>query len=401
VKCWITPAILAVTIAQSTTAQVRDSAGIRIVEHGLGTRAAANWSVRRLRAVRLVTPATAKRVSPEFVGASTLDDGSIVAASRRLNQLLLFNAGGTLITRFGGQGSADGAFGALNGVFANKDSIYGLDSPVGGMVFTKAGVFVRALPKLVRAHGTASAALGVMGDGQTVALVESQLPREARVQPVLMDLVRTGARSGDSYTLGQLIGRYQVTSVDYPHPIPMALGPNARVAVFPDRACFGVSDIYEITCVSSEGTPRLIIRKAVPLRPVAATERLAFRNAVLEMKDRKGQPMPTEIRSKYEALLSATAYPDHLPVYSRLLPSRTGDLWVQRYRLEDGFPPTELVPIPSTETHWDVFDDRGAFKASVILPRFFVPFEIGADYTLGILRPPGAVEQLQVLRLGR
>jgi glutamate mutase epsilon subunit len=60
-----------------------------------------------------------------------------------------------------------------------------------------------------------------------------------------------------------------------------------------------------------------------------------------------------------------------------------------------------FYPPPTTPTHWNVFAPDGRLLSEVTLPARFTPFEVGADYVLGVSRDNDDMERATLLRLRR
>jgi hypothetical protein len=90
-------------------------------------------------------------------------------------------------------------------------------------------------------------------------------------------------------------------------------------------------------------------------------------------------------------MYASLAFPDTVPMLGRVLPDRSGHLWIQRYRLEQDEGPSD----------WIVLDPTGRAVARLALPGGLEVYEIGADYVLGRVQDDLDVEHVQMWPLER
>ncbi len=102
---------------------VRDSAGVRIVSHGLAT-SDATWALADSAVWRL--DGVPDRESPELSGverAAFLGDGRLVVGHRSVREMLIVDAMGVVVRAIGRQGSGPGEFQLLMGPFVSRDGL--------------------------------------------------------------------------------------------------------------------------------------------------------------------------------------------------------------------------------------------------------------------------------------
>ena len=90
----------------------------------------------------------------------------------------------------------------------------------------------------------------------------------------------------------------------------------------------------------------------------------------------------------YRSFLEEAGLPDTRPAYLHLLPDRTGNLWV-----------SEFARHPTAPGKWTVFDADGRWRGSVTMPPDFRPYEIGADWILGVERDEMDVQRVKLYPL--
>src|SRR5690606_24395441 len=82
------------------------------------------------------------------------------------------------------------------------------------------------------------------------------------------------------------------------------------------------------------------------------------------------ESLPTEQHAVLRTQHEAAPVADHFPVYSIVMTGRDGLLRVQEYPRPDD----------SGSSRWLLFDERGAIRGRLLLPRTFRPMEWGEDY---------------------
>ena len=79
-----------------------------------------------------------------------------------------------------------------------------------------------------------------------------------------------------------------------------------------------------------------------------------------------------------------------LPAISGLVVDREGNVWAEACDPELGNART-----------WSVFEPGGELLAEVTMPPRFRPYDIGADFVLGVIRDDLDVERIHMYRLHR
>ncbi|MGQ0642905.1 MAG: hypothetical protein ACT4P6_19335 [Gemmatimonadaceae bacterium] len=182
---------------------------------------------------------------------------------------------------------------------------------------------------------------------------------------------------------------------DVPPVNQVVFAPTPLTAIRDGRICLGYAVRYEIVCVDSLGRPLLTIHRDVPIRAVHDSARDAYRARRRTIPSRPGVTS-----AQREQSLAATQFARSFPAFSQLLLAPSGELWVQAYVTEDGFPAgrwrKSVVP-----SDWSVFDRSGRWIADCRLPPGFVPVEVGADYVLGVGVDADDVERVTLWTLRR
>jgi hypothetical protein len=383
---------------------VRDSSGVRIVENTQPALSPARaWRVDP-RAVLEIggDPAKGGDTLYEFVrvnGAARLTDGRIAVAVDGALAIRFYDAQGRFAQAAGRSGDGPGEFRQLMGLHALRgDTLFITDL---GEVewYTADGQFVR------RGASRATNEQGfiwpgaVLDDGSYVGLDWNDMsPLDPGSRIRNLPLVQVSADVQRIDTLGMLPAMEAPVDAT-PFGRRRVFSPAASLAAGGDGVYYGFPNRYEVTMYDRGGRVVRRIRRAHTPQRVTEGERTAYREYALQaaLSDRSH---PTT-RERAERFIGELVFAEEFPAFQTLLVDRAGYLWVKRYDYRDSF----LTPGPSTTetidvpTHWDVFDPEGVWLCSVELPARFTPFEIGADYALGLARDADEIEQIHLYRL--
>lgn len=384
---------------------VRDSAGVRIVENARPLLPAArSWRVDPRPEVDIGgNEATAGDTLYEFVrvnGAVRLSDGRIVVAVDGSLTLRFYDARGRFVRSAGRDGDGPGEFRQLMGLHALRgDTLFVTDL---GEVeyYTGDGRFAR------RGASRATNDQGyvwpgaVFDDGSYVGLDWNDtraVPAGRQVRS--LPLVRVSADGQRHDTIATLPAMEQVFDGRGPFGRQVVFAPAASVAAGRDRFYHGFPIRYEITVFDRNGSVLSVIRRAATRQRVTEAEREAYRSHTLQAA--LSDPYHPTTRERAERSIAQTVFAEEYPFFADLLADRTGHLWVKHYDYRDRFmipgrSSTRTIAVP---TRWDVFDPRGAWLCTVELPARFTPFEIGADYVVGLARDTDDIEQVHLYRL--
>lgn len=363
-----------------STAAVRDSGGITIVENG----AALSAPVVPMDTVPALNIGGNEQGQDydfsQVVGAVRLSDGKIVVADIGSAELRYYDSAGSFIRRAGRKGSGPGEFQALGLLWSMPaDSVLAYDA-VGrrASIFDSAGTYVRSVD-LSRAGFLQP--MGRMGDGTIVALGFSfnpdSMPPEGSLyrsqQPVLLvgsdsTLDTLGVFPGiDMYTVSMNFG-----GRSFPAPMMVNFGHITTVQARGDRIYLGDNARFEVAVYGRDGHISRLIRAGST--PESVTE--ADRNSALERNReammQNASRIPAAMRDQLETLLGQAKYAEQFPPFETIRLDQAGNLWVQHYA-------RHRAPIPYT-----VFDSTGSMISRVTLPARFQPMEIGTNYILGV-----------------
>lgn len=372
-----------------STATVRDSAGVTIVENaGDGTVWADRqpWMVPEEPMLDIGTLEGEEAYQLFQVSdALRLSDGRVVVANSGTSELRFFDADGRYLMSAGRKGSGPGEFERLWQVALIGDSIATFDWQLRRVsVFDAGGIFVRSYE--FRFPSGSPQAIGPFADGRWLSTT-NMVFSTGEMSGVRRDTAAYFVFSADGTEHDSLFSfpsweyymegdeRYVVA-----RSLPFSRGP--QHAVFADGFWAGVTDRYEIGRYAPDGTLELLLRRAHTHLPVTAEHVAAYRQEVLENLDSDNR------RRQFERMLAAMPIPETMPAFSRLLVDADGDLWVAAYE-----------PPGAEATTWTVYDPGGRMRGALTLPANLTVYDIGSDYVLGLWHDELDVPHVRLHRL--
>ncbi len=342
------------------TVRIRDSADVRIAENPRppeGSRL--GWEIGPAPTVKIgridgEDPYLFHRV----MNAARLSDGRIVVADAGSNEVRVFDATGTHLASWGGEGEGPGEFHDMHG-FARW--------PGDSVAVWEFG-----------AHEGLSI-LGAEGNlGRMLSFGTDVSRKEITVLGTPAVLTHTRVRSSDGPGLRVRYQRYEIRNADGEVTASLGTFPAAEfftfrnqgtlvflqitfsrsviAAAWQDLAVVSPNHSYEIRAFDIDGTLRRIVR--LDHSPIPATRSL------LEME--LGEDAGEHLREM--------PLPETLPAFSTVMSDALGHLWVREY------------PVPGFETPhplWMVFDPDGRALGYMETPPGVLIYQIGADYILG------------------
>lgn len=372
--------------------QVRDSAGIRIVE---GARPADDsrlpWRIGPEPTVSIGEVAGEEayllhQVSDGFV----LPDGRIVIANAGSNEIRVFDASGVHQASWGRTGQGPGEFTALSGVARwPGDSIAAWDTRARTIaVFDAEGVLGRSF--VLEADGRPADPRMALGDGTVLGrTVDSGATgpgyRREQISYELRD-----ADGNTVLSLGVHPGREAYLNMDGPFPV-FGLLPFSRAvseAQWGDLIILTPDDHYEIRALDrSTGALARIVRRDYANRAPTRAEVDEAIDDALERTSLTGEQLEST-REGYKAMPLVESF----PAFRALLTDGLDHLWVREATLPGMDRPAPL---------WTVFDPEGRVLGFIETPDGLTVLEIGADYILGRTTDDLGVESVQVWGLER
>jgi hypothetical protein len=369
------------------TAVVRDSAGVRIVEHP-ADYSAPTWHISDAPSLDIgAVSGDSSTLLYQVEGAHRLSDGRIVVANRSTHELRYYDGSGQYLFATGREGEGPGEFGYLTWTAScGGDSIFAYDIATRRFsVFAEDGRFARSvllqLPGGVTPYGAATCA----PDGTFLFAgwpVFSRDPGPSRPSRPLALI----ASDGTALTsFGEFPGGERYTYVSDGRVTgggPRPLGRETFHVLGDGRFYLGTSDEYEIRVYSVTGELEMLIRGSGPDLAITKTHIDRFVSDQLSRATRDNQ------RRSWERQYRDMEFPKTFPAYSRLLLDKLGNLWVQDY-----LRPGDDKPV------WDVFEPDGAQVATLNTPPGLHIYEIGVEYVLGKWQDELDVEHVQLYDL--
>ena len=394
-------AVLATAIASPVDAQVRDSAGIRIIENQ-----APRWArgaERRLSQRPTLVIGTQDGEPYQFSrigGVVRLSDGTIVVADGASSELRFFDPTGRHVRTVGRPGQGPGEFTRLEFVQRLRGDTIAAGGRTGvSSFFSPTGVFVRQARQPASGGEVPSGPriqLGVFDDGSRLIGVVSMEAQTTNAPGRWVDSLRGVIVDHD--------GRVRRQFGNVPHmtfargetrPSPPWLGPTLAFATDGRSIFLGFANEYAIRVYSADGKLTRVIRRR--WTPVKVTD-ADIDTFVTEWSKRWiKETGPEGERRKRD--LRDDPYSDIVPAFSQFIADGTGGVWVREAHLADAPGAGQLNTMPLVPSTWSVFDAEGRWSGDVTMPTRFMPMEIGADYVLGVARDSDGVETAVMYRL--
>lgn len=376
--------------AQTLHSQVRDSAGVAIVENARpspGSRL--GWRIGETPAVSI----GAEEGDPEEMlfdvrDATRRADGRIVLANAGTSEVRVFAADGTYLETWGGQGEGPGEFSAYtpetvspwpgdsiaaDNMFGRRVEVFDSQGNPGRTVTLAEGyhLFLGILPA-----GTMLVKPATVLSGSVFGAGEPLIRRDE-------DFGLLGPDGALRVSLGAYAGEEWFSSPAGPMAMPHPFGRSTIATIWGALAVVAPTDRYELRAYESDGTLVIIIRRDHESRSPTQAELDA------ELTGRYAD-LPEARRAPLLAETADMPLVEFFPAFEALQPDPLGHLWVQEYRY------------PGQDRNvWTVFDADGRVQGFVETPPGLDVFEIGEDYILGLMTDEFDVERVQLWPLDR
>ena len=383
----------------SSRTQIRDSAGIRIMENASPPEdSRLPWRIGPKPTVSI----------GEMVGeepyllngardATRLSDGRIVVANLGTNELRVFDARGIHVATWGGTGEGPGEFTELGHVDRwPADSIVAWTAArLGISVFASNGSFGRTFR--MQSDGREK-----YGRPLWIFFTPVSATRHGSVLTVLKfpneDTLVVELRDGEGRTTANF-GTHpswepHLVTLDGRNSSHMKIFGRAPVhGIWGDRIVIGDTDRYEFKAFQADGSLERIVRRGhVPRVPTAADVAAYIDQQVPQprpgMSDADVENLQRDSRRRNESVPVA----EHFPAFTSIMSDAVDHLWVEEYEFPGEERPGSL---------WTVFDPEGRVLGFVETPEGLWIWEIGEDYILGRAEDELGVESVQVWPLER
>lgn len=388
-------------VEEPVAVDIRDSAGIRIVENPRPTDdSRLPWRVGSEPTVSIGEyEGDDPYILHQANDAVLLPDRRVVVANTGTNEIRLYDAEGVHQTTWGGAGGGPAEFQALAGIArwpgdsilaweARRSSSGRADLWVGS-VFDPAGNLGRSFPiESDDGHGleprVVLATGGILGRRTWGGADDGYWRMEAAYSLVPDE----GAAEIPFGTHPGLEGFRGVYGGVMLHVARMAFSRGLHEAAWQGTFVIATNDRYELRAYRmSDGALAKIVRREHSGRaPTRAEVVEATLDAFVEADQ------PEEVIEMFRPAYDEAPIVESFPAFRALLADATGHLWVKEYTPPDIERPAQL---------WTVFDPEGRVLGFVETPSELDVFEIGADYLLGRATDEIGIERIQVWELER
>ena len=389
--------------------QIRDSAGIRIIENRQPTEGSRlGWAIGAEPVITIGSVGGEEAFQLHRVDdAFRLGDGRLVVANGGSHELLVFDEAGDYLTKWGQKGEGPGDFGGVHGANAYGSRLFWAEPWPGDSIAVCHGTFSLGLELLsvfdlegrhARTVNLARDASGarcrdVLRNGSILA---SRSPKWSGYPPTGihrydMEFALLKGDGSPRANLGTHPGAeefyYLDDSVFPPFSFWMFDPPFQRTVVWGawgDLAIVSPTDSYEIRAYGADGSLARIVRRYSEVRAPTQADLDRFR------ANRLASSNSAEFKAMMTPVLDALSVPPSFPAFSAIEVDALGYLWVREYNLPgaDG-------------ALWTVFDPDGIVQGFVETPPDLVIYEIGEDHIMGKVRDELRVEYVQLWELTR
>lgn len=373
-----------------STAMVRDSAGVTIVESGGPAWAGDDgWRLSASPTLSIgVLDGPEEQQFTRIRNAFFLDDGRIVVANAlHPPEIRVFSPDARHLASMGGAGEGPGELGMILWVRPAGDSLVVLDG-IGQRLtfFGVEGELLGTVPVQVAMTQPMQFVFWTrLDDGSLLGHENRIFPADARGRGrAAFTLVRFAPDGSATDTVAIIPGfEYDVTQPGQGGPVRFGL--HSSFLVDGGRLYVGAGDALRVDVQDLDGRLLRSIRAHHDRRPV----RQADLDALVEMQlaRARSDDARARIRQNAATMTSAELMPAHGPT---MLVDALDHLWVEAYHT----PADEI-------RQWHVFDPEGRYLGVVDAPRQLRVVDVAADRVLGIWTDDLDVESVRVYRLSR
>lgn len=376
--------------ADNADVVVRDSAGVRVVEHH-----ADPWA-EDVPAWRLVEPplidlgvieGDANYMFYRVTDAVRMPGARIVVLDGGSAELRFFASDGGFIRTVGRQGEGPGEFLMPTAIWRTAgDSIVVFDGQLERLsVFTGTGEFVRVAPLVPSVLNPE--VVGALGD-RGFLLAAWVLDFQEPGFPMQYIHVYGGTPMG---AIGSALGRYPLWRMG---PVPSvgmiagpALQPRTQVAGAGARYYVGTAETHAYEVHAPDGRLTDRVRWTGPDLTVTDAHEDRHREARLAAAE------TPDAQRHAQRLLDETGFSATLPAYAQFMTDLAGNLWILAFEVAGE------VAGADAPARWAILDPAGRRIGRVVMPAGLRIAEIGDDYVLAIARDALDVEHVRLYRL--
>lgn len=395
-------AVAACSTGHAWTGNVRDSAGIRIVENTdepLWEPSTA-WTLSEEISIGTVEG------DPEYqfgqVGLIAVDSRErIYVIDMMARNIRVFTPTGEYIQTIGGPGEGPGELGQQAAALyvGPGDTLLAADlanqrvnryAPDGSSLGSFPLRLENGIPMAIAATTT-----GVIAE-QVRPLALPEMPARDS-----MDAIVTLATDGtvlDTLMRFPSGGTFDLADPNDPRVTLFAPEPVWELAE-DGRLFFGINDDYRIKVHEPDGTVRHIFAKPFVQAPISEGDQQTIMSFVEEQI--RGLIPPSQQAEVLARIRQAYRFAEFYPAFAAMQDGPQGTLWVQHIQSPSEVPEgTEWNPMQDIGARdWDVFDREGRFLGVVAMPERFAPRLLRGEYIYGVWRDELDVQYVKRLRI--
>ena len=308
-------------------AQLRDSAGIQIVENPRPpTTSRLGWRIDPEPRLSIgVLEGDEPHMLFNVSDTTRLTDGRIVVVNRGTTELRVFNAFGTYLDTWGGKGEGPGEFDEVFHVEPlPRDSVmvWALLDP-NATVFDPDGNFKRSFPAWRRLSDQPFdfvLPLAVTADGSILAAQNQSFVTTDTVAVELWDADGEFQVSLGAHPAAE---RYRTEVSNY----PVTFGRRLAAETWGDMIVVSPTDHYEIRAFAKDGSLARIVR--LDHQPIPPTE--AHVEAYIEQQISRLPEALVEVRQSERRGFQRVPVAEHLPAFDTIMGDALDHLWVKEY----------------------------------------------------------------------
>jgi len=373
---------------------IRDSAGIRIVEHLEPAGAGKEWRIGERPLLDI--GGAAQRGGPALyrvAGVLRLANGRIVVANGGSSSIEIFAPDGAHLRSVGRAGDGPGEFRALSWAGSLEgDTLAAWDSGAARLsLFTAQGELITTVAPR-QPLGMYPEAVGILDGNLVLALHRSTLGASSTASVhVERDSVRYAvlARDGSVRILSTLPGTEMLMSGNPAGGLmvmPLPFGLQAISTLTRDRLYLADGERFEISAFDSRAL-RSRLRSDRPREPVRPEDVHDYASSLVTL----GAEGNARLQRQQAQLLAQAPYPKRKPAITALLGDSEGNLWVESPISGPGRNPTR----------WQVFSREGHRIGSTRIPLPLNLRQAGPNWVLITTLDSDQAEHVQLYPLTR
>ncbi len=329
-------------------------------------------------------------------GLQVLSDGRIAVADASLAQVLVFDASGRFLYRFGGEGEGPGELRYLGGLRKCEGDTLVTASAHAFNFFDAGGSFVRRMS--LRAGGSRPVVWQVSGDCRSFLVGDRTMPNPSGEEGYSFDFVGwTDETLARRDTVARLvIGQYQAMTMGgggtaYANIPWTGMSP---LPVGGEEAIIGYGRWPELRFVGRAGLKRIVRWHADP-EPVTGEDRQRFGHERAACLARFEGAIPME--NGCTALDEFTWLPSHKLHFDALLQDSEGNVWVRAVAANSlGSGDQNRRREPAEPERWTVLSSSGEWLGTVRMPDGLSLQQVASRRLYGVHRDLLGVSRVHV-----